>query len=381
MPAKFSEAQTKDVVHGLEGVKAVATIKSKVDGSGEGALFYEGYNISELAEKSSFEEVVFLLLYDKLPNKKELNELEKKLRSYRKLDENVVELLRKAKGHPVAVLRTAVSALSSFDKESEDSSYEANERKALRLIAQIPVIIAVYNRLRKGGELIEPEGNLNTAANFVYMLAGEKDELKSRIMDIILVLHADHGLNASTFAARVTTSTLSDMYSAITSAIGTLKGPLHGGANEQVLKMLLGLEGDVKEWVMGKIAKKEKIMGIGHRVYKGGDPRAKILKRYAKELSEETGKSKLYERLRTIEETVDKEKGLKPNVDFYSALVFHCAGIPPDLFTPIFAMSRIAGWASHVLEQYANNRLLRPKAVYVEELAPLGREYIEIDKR
>jgi len=381
MPIKFSEEQTKEVVHGLEGVKSVATIKSKVDGSGEGALFYEGYSIFDLAEKSCFEEVAYLLLYDKLPTKKELEDFSKTLYSYRSLNSNVVEIIKKLKGHPMAVLRTAVSALSSFDEEAEDFSDSANERRAIKLIAQIPVIIAIYSRLREGKKIIEPDSSLNTAANFVYMLTGQKDELKAKIMDKILILHADHGLNASTFAARVTASTLSDMYSAITSAVGALKGPLHGGANEQVLKMLFSIKGSAREWVLDKLSRKEKIMGIGHRVYKGGDPRAKILKKYAEQLSSQTGNSHLFEKLDMIEKTVYEQKGLKPNVDFYSALVLYCIGIPSDLFTPIFAMSRIAGWTAHVLEQYANNRLIRPKSVYVEELAPLGRNYVEIDKR
>lgn len=379
MPYKFNDEQIKDVIHGLEEIKAVATVKTKVDGSGKGALYYLGYNIVELAEKSNYEEVVFLLLYDKLPSKKELDNFKEKLKQHTDINENVMGIMKKLNPDDdgVASLRTVVSSLSSFDPESE----KADEERAIRLIVQLPVLVAYLQRIREGKDLIRPKPRLSIAENFIYMTAGKEDPVKSKVLDMCLLLLADHGICASTLAARQTASTESDMYSCITSAIGALKGRLHGGANQGAIKMFIEIKGSPEKYILDKLSKKEKIMGIGHRVYKDGDPRARILRRYAKELCEKTNNTKLFEKAVEIETVVYRENGLKANVDFFSSLVYYCLGIPIGLFTAIFAMSRIPGWTAHILEQYANNRLMRPRSVYVEELAPLDRKYIEIEKR
>lgn len=383
LPYRFTKEQTRDVIPGLEGVNAVATVKSKVDGSGKGALYYLGYNIAELAEKSNYEEVAYLLLHDKLPTIKELDDFKNKLKNNLIIDEKTVDIIKTLdiKDHSLASLRTVVSSLSSFDAEAEDSSEKANEEKSIKLVAQLPVLAAFLKRINEGKEIIRPNPSLSIAENFIYMTTGKEDSLKSKVLDLCLVLHADHSLNASTFVARQCASSESDIYSCVTAAIAALKGPLHGGANQGVIKMLLEIKGDTKTYILEKLSRKEKIMGIGHRVYKGGDPRAFILKRYARELSEKTNSSDLFKKAEEIEKIMDEEKGLKANIDLYSAIVFYCLGIPADMFSMIFAMARISGWTAHILEQYANNRLLRPKSVYVEELAPLNKEYIEIKNR
>lgn len=351
---------------GLEGIVATtSSISSIIDG----VLTYRGIDIDELAEHASFEEVMYLLWFGKLPTKSELESLQRDLNAFAAIPEQVIQQLKMfpADANAMAVLRSAVSSLALFDSEAGDMSKEANVRKSIKLQAQIPTIIAAYARIRKGEEPIAPKGNASLAANFLYMLTGKEPEAVAiEALDKALVLHADHELNASTFAARVTVATLSDIYSGITSAIGTLKGPLHGGANEAVMAMLeeVGSVDRVESYINEKLSNKEKIMGFGHRVYKNGDPRAKHLQKMSRELGQLTGNMKWYDMSVKIEEMVTGQKGLKPNVDFYSASVYTALEIPRDLFTPIFAISRTSGWTAHILEQYDNNRLIRPRAEY-----------------
>lgn len=365
---------------GLEGVVALeSSISSIIDG----VLTYRGYNIDDLAYQSTFEEVAFLLWYGRLPKKDELNELKQQLDQYASIPAELLKQIHSypLNTHPMAVLRTAVSSLGMFDQEANDLSKEANLRKAIKLTAQIPTIIAYYARLRNQLEPVEPKPGLGFAANFLYMLNGEEpSELAAQAFDRALILHADHELNASTFAARVTTGTLSDMYSAITTAIGTLKGPLHGGANERVMAMLkeIGSIDRIEAYIQNKLDKKEKIMGFGHRVYKDGDPRAKHLRGMSRQLSEKTGNTLWYEMSIKIEELMAERKSLKPNVDFYSASVYKYLGLNEEFYTPIFAMSRVVGWTSHVLEQYEDNRLIRPRAKYVGEQHQV---YVPIEQR
>lgn len=368
------------VAKGLEGVVALTSgISSIVDG----VLTYRGINIDDLAEKAKFEEVMFLLWKGHLPNQEELNNLKKQLGEQAALPEAVLQQLKAYPNetHPMAALRTAVSALGMYDPDADDNSREANERKAISLAAKMPTIVAALFRIGKGLEPVAPDPSYGYAENFVYMLHGKKPEVTAvEAIDKALILHADHELNASTFAARVTTATLSDMYSAITSAIGTLKGPLHGGANERVMAMLeeIGSLEQVEKVITAKLDNKEKIMGFGHRVYKDGDPRAKHLREMSRQLSEMAGDKKWYEMSVKIEELVVSKKGLKPNVDFYSASTYHYLGIPRKLFTPIFAISRVSGWTAHVLEQYADNRLIRPRAEYT---GPVHQSYIPVENR
>src|SRR5262245_35218321 len=367
---------------GLEGVVAAATRLSDVKGD-IGQLIYCGYDINELAGKVSFEEVVHLLHHDHLPNRKELEELKTLLSGNRELPKGVAEMIRSFPKDtpPMHAIRTAISALGCFDPEAENDSMDENRLKALRLIARIAVITAYFHRSRQGKRLIPPEPSLGEAANFLYMLDGEKpSQEKESTMDMCYVLHADHGMNASTFSARVTIATLSDMYSAITSAIGTLKGPLHGGANEGVIKMLkdIGSPDKVDAYIADCLAQKKKIMGIGHRVYKTLDPRAPHLKRMAQKLSAKLGEPKWIQMSERIAEIMFKEKGLNANVDFYSATVYYSLGIPTDLFTPIFAIARTSGWTAHVIEQLADNRLIRPQSVYT---GPKGLKVVPIEKR
>ncbi|HEX2910763.1 MAG TPA: citrate synthase [Chloroflexia bacterium] len=365
---------------GLEGVVALESSISSIIGS---ELTYRGITIDELAENASYEEVVYLLWYGKLPNRKELDEFNSQLRSSASLPPQVLEQLKSypTDVHPMDLLRTAVSALALYDPDTADMSKEANSRKAIRLTAQIPIIVTAIGRLREGKEPVAPRNDLSVAANFVYMLNGEEpDEVAVKAIDTALVLHADHELNASTFSARSTVSTLADMHSGIVSAIGTLKGPLHGGANEAVMRMLLkiGSMDNVDQFIDDALNNKQKIMGFGHRVYKNGDPRAKFLKKMSKALGELKGETKWYEMSTRIDDVVVREKGLLPNVDFYSASVYYSLGIPIELFTPVFATSRISGWLAHIMEQYADNRLIRPRAEYV---GPVDQHYIPIDER
>lgn len=369
------------VTRGLEGIVATTTsISSIIDDT----LTYVGYNIDDLADNASFEEVIYLLWHRKLPNKSELDELRLQLSENAELPTEVIETIKLFpinSVHPMAVLRTVVSSLGLYDEEADFMDTEANYRKAIRLQAKLPTIVTAFSRLRKGLEPVSPRKDLDFAANFLYMLTGvEPNEIAVEAFNKALVLHADHELNASTFTARVCVATLSDVYSGITSAIGALKGPLHGGANEAVMKMLseIGTLENVDEYIQNKLANKEKIMGFGHRVYRQGDPRAKHLKKMSEKLTNLTGEPMLYQMSTRIEEIVVSEKKLPPNVDFYSASLYHSLGIDHDLFTPIFAVSRVSGWLAHILEQYENNRLIRPRAQYA---GPGKQEYIPIEQR
>ena len=367
---------------GLEGVVAARTTLSDVRGE-IGQLIYAGYDINELAGKVSFEEVVYLLHRDHLPNRKELTELKAALYTERDLPQGVLDLIKllPRSTPPMHALRTIVSALGCFDPECDDDSLDAQRHKAMRLIARVPVGMAYFHRLRQGKGIVHPDHSLGEAANFLYMIDGEKPSPeKVNTMDMCYVLHADHGMNASTFSARVTIATLSDMYSAITTAIGTLKGPLHGGANEGVIKMLkeIGTPDKVDAYVQDCLAQKKKIMGIGHRVYKTLDPRAPHLQRMARILSAKLGEPKWIQMSERIAELMLKEKGLHANVDFYSATVYYSLGIPTDLFTPIFAIARTAGWTAHVLEQLSDNRLIRPQSEYT---GPVGMKVTPIEER
>ena len=370
------------VSKGLEGIIAAHTRLSDVRGD-IGQLIYCGYDINELAGKVSYEEVVHLLYHNHLPNAKELASLKAVLSGYRELPQGVIDVLTNLPKDcpPMHAIRTGVSALGCYDTTADDDNMDAQRRKALRLIAQIPVITAYFHRSRQGLPLVAPDAQLGEAANFLWMIDGEKPSFeKESTVDMCYVLHADHGMNASTFSARVTIATLSDMYSAVTTAIGTLKGPLHGGANEGVIKMLkeIGSLDQVDTYVADCLAQKRKIMGIGHRVYKVLDPRAPHLKRMAQILSSKLGDPKWIQMSERIAEIMLTEKNLHANVDFYSATVYYSLGIPTDLFTPIFAIARTSGWTAHVLEQLADNRLIRPQSVYT---GPVGLTVTPIAER
>ena len=367
---------------GLEGVVAASTRLSDVRGD-IGQLIYCGYDINELAGNVSYEEVVFLLHHNYLPNEHELAELKKTFAEYRELPEGVVDIIRELPRDtpPMHALRTGVSVLGCFDPACDDDSQHDQRRKALRLIAQIPVMTAYFHRHRTRKGLVHPDPALGEAANFLHMINGERPSKEAEsTLDLCYVLHADHGMNASTFSARVTIATLSDMYSAITTAIGTLKGPLHGGANEGVIKMLqeIGSLDKVDGYIDDALAYKRKIMGIGHRVYKVLDPRAPHLKRMAQVLCEKIGDKKWIQMSERIADIMLKKKGLNANVDFYSATVYYSLGIPTDLFTPIFAIARTSGWTAHVLEQLADNRLIRPQSIYT---GPVGLKIVPLDQR
>lgn len=376
-------ADVKSFKAGLEDVVAADSSICYIDGD-RGILSYRGIDIHELAEKSTFEEVCFLLWEGRLPRREELEEVRGAIGAERGLPPEMLELLSSVVPHltPMDALRTMVSALAETDPDVRDMSRPANRRKAVRLTGQIGTIVAAHHRLRQGQPVVTPDPSLGHAEDFLRMLKGSKPSAEAeRAFDVALVLHADHELNASTFAARVTAATLSDMHSAITSAVATLKGPLHGGANEAVLKMLveIGSLDRVDEYIHEKLARKEKIMGFGHRVYHTEDPRATQLRSMSKALAESSGETKLYDMSRRIEKILNEEKKLNSNVDFYSASVYSMLGIPADLFTPIFAVSRVSGWAAHVLEQYEHNRLIRPRAEYVGPEYP--QPYVPIDKR
>jgi citrate synthase len=367
---------------GLEGIVAAQSSISDVNGD-EGKLIYAGYDIHDLAQHATFEEVIYLLWNGKLPTAVELATLKSQLNSEAGLPSEIIDLIRllPKTANPMEMLRTVVSALGLYDPDGADNSLEANARKAIRLTAKFPIIVTTFQRVRNGQQPVHPHEGLSLAGNFLYTLTGEEpDEVATRTMDVAFVLHADHELNASTFAARVTAATMSDMYSAIVSAIGTLKGPLHGGANEGVINYLLeiGSVEAVEAWVKDAFAHKKKIMGFGHRVYRTVDPRATHLVEMSRQLGERTGETKWYEMSRKMEEIVTREKHLNANVDFYSASTYYALGIPTDLFTPIFACSRISGWTAHVLEQFRNNRLIRPRAEYI---GPRGLKYVPIEER
>ena len=373
------------IAKGLEGIIANSTSLSDVLGK-EGVLIYAGYDINELAGKATYEEIVYLLWHGALPNRAELDELKAKLRSERELPRGLVDFIKSTprNANPMDVMRTAVSMLGLYDSglSDEDSRQDADHRRAISITAKIGVIAAYFHRARQGLELPKVRDDLSEAAHFLYLLNGtEPSPEAEKTLDVAYVLHADHGMNASTFSARVTIATLSDFYSAITSAIGTLKGPLHGGANEGVIHMLLeiGNENKVDEWVEEQLAQKKKIMGIGHRVYKVLDPRAPHLRTMAVKLSEELGEPKWIRMSERIAAIMKEKKGLNANVDFYSATVYYSLGIPTDMFTPIFAISRTSGWTAHVLEQLSDNRLYRPLSAYVGP--PVGKKFVAIDER
>jgi citrate synthase len=369
---------------GLEGIVAAATRLSDVQGD-KGVLIYCGYNIDELAGKISYEECVYLLHHGQLPTRSQLDELKQRLVAQRELPQGVIDFIKAAPkdANPMDVIRTGVSMLGLYesnDNPTEDD-LDYNRRRAKSIIAKIPIITAYFHRARQGKPLLPPSKTLGEAANFLYLINGtEPNQEMVDTMDLCYVLHADHGMNASTFAARVTIATLTDMYSAVTSAIGTLKGPLHGGANEGVIKMLkeIGSLDKVDAWVDNALAQKKKIMGIGHRVYKVLDPRAPHLKAMAIRLSKKIGETKWIDMSERIAKIMKEKKGLNANVDFYSATVYYSLGIPTDLFTPIFAIARTSGWTAHILEQLADNRLIRPMSEYT---GPVELKVVPIDQR
>lgn len=357
------------ITTGLRGVAVGTSSISDVIGD-KGELIYQGYNIHDLAEHSTFEEVIFLLWNQRLPNRTELTDLEQSLRGSYTVPAELIDLMKQfpREADPIDVLRTAISALEFYDANARDISRETSIKTAIRLTAQFPTIVAAGDRIRRGLEVIQPDPRLSIAANFLYMLRGEKpSERETRIFDVCLILHADHELNASTFTARVVAGTLADMYAAVTAAIGALSGPLHGGANTAVMKTLLeiGSVENVEPFIKKALTDKRKIMGFGHAVYKTEDPRATHLRKFSKEMGDAAGDSRWYEMSRKVEGEMLSQKGLYPNVDFFSASTYYMMGIPLDLYTPIFAVSRISGWTGHILEQYADNKLIRPRAEYI----------------
>src|ERR1700680_1951129 len=380
----MSSVTTNHPPKGLEGVVATISKICYIDGD-RGVLAYRGIDIHELADQSNFEETCYRLWFGKLPTRVELRQLHDRLAEERTLGASVIALLRDGPHHalPMDVLRTAVSALSFYDPEEKNNDRKANVDKAIRITSQIAMIVAAYDRIRKGLPLVEPDRSLSHAANFLLMLNGKvPSPTAERALDIALILHADHELNASTFAARVTAATLSDMHSAITSAIGALKGPLHGGANEAVFQILQGIDhskADPIVYVKGMLAQKKKVAGFGHRVYHTEEDRATHLRKMSHDLGESRGQRQWYDMSEKIEHFIKAEKKLNANVDFYSASTYHTLGIDLDLFTPIFAVSRISGWGAHVIEQLDDNRLIRPRAEYMGPEYP--NRYVPIDKR
>jgi citrate synthase len=369
---------------GLEGIVAANSGICWIDGEA-GVLSYRGIDIHELAVKSTFEETTYLLWNGMLPNELALREFQSQCALAREIDQRIIDMLKEfpRSATPMEVLRTAVSALSFYDADEKDNSHDANVRKSYHLTAQIAMIVAIYDRIRKGLDIVPPDRSLNHAGNFLWMLNGEKpSETATRTLDIALILHADHELNASTFAARVIAATLSDIHSAITCAIGALKGPLHGGANEAVMRLLYEIDkagADPVEYVKGMLAARQKISGFGHRVYKTEDPRATHLRKMSEQLGKDSGQPKWYEMSRAIELYVNADKKLNANVDFYSASTYATLGIDIDLYTPIFAISRISGWCAHVIEQLDDNRLIRPRAEYIGPAYPSP--YVAMEER
>src|SRR5437868_2781795 len=383
---KAKQGSASAVATGLRGVIAAASSIGDVNGE-KGELIYQGLDIHDLATKSTFEEVVFVLWNGRLPKRAELDELKENLAASYELPWQAIELIKgmcarvPKETDPMDMLRTVVSALAFFDQEKRDLSREASIRVATRLTARFPTIVAAIDRVRNGNEIIQPKAQLNIATNFLYMLKGEMpDEFDAHVLDVALILQADHELNASTFTARVVAGTLADMYSAVTAALGALSGPLHGGANTAIMKILLEIDSvdQVESYVKDALSKKKKIMGFGHAVYKTEDPRATHLRRFSKEMGDRKGNPKWYEITAKLEEIMKREKNLLPNVDAYSASTYYMMGIPLDLYTPIFAISRISGWTAHILEQYADNKLIRPRAEYV---GPRNVPYVPIDER
>jgi citrate synthase len=380
----MSTVTTAQTAKGLEGVVATTSSICYIDGD-KGVLAYRGYDIHDLADHATFEEVCYLLWFGRLPNAEELKQLRSRMAQGRELGAAIYDSLRRAPKHvpPMDMLRTMVSELSYYDPEYSKNDHDANINKAIRLTSQIAMLVASYDRIRKGKPTVEADRSLSHAANFLLMLNGTPPSATAeRALDIALILHADHELNASTFAARVTAATLSDMHSAITSAVGTLKGPLHGGANEAVFKILLAIDGDGAdpvEYVKGLLAQKKKMPGFGHRVYHTEDPRATHLRQMSRDLGHASGNPKWFDYSNKIEQFVKADKKLNANVDFYSASTYHTLGIDVDLFTPIFAVSRVSGWTAHVIEQLDDNRLIRPRAEYAGPVWP--QKYVPLEKR
>ncbi len=365
---------------GLRGVVAAQSAIGDVNGD-EGKLIYQGYDIHDLAENSTFEEVVFLLWNERLPKKDELANLTEELRSNYKVPAEVIDMMKRfpKDADPMDVLRTSVSALDFYDTEGHGTDREHALKAAIRVTGQIGTLAAAWDRIRNSKDIVEPDTSLGIAENFLYMLRGERpDADEARMFDIALILHADHELNASTFTTRVVAGTLADMYGAVTAGIAALAGPLHGGANTNVMKMLIEIDNPAKidAWVDKALEEKRKIMGIGHAVYKTEDPRATWLRKFSKQLGEKKGETKWFEMSERIEKLMHEKKGMFPNVDFYSASTYYLMGIPLDLYTPIFAVSRISGWTGHILEQYGNNKLIRPRAEYIgkrdQKYVPIG---------
>ncbi len=380
--AQTANGEAPKLVKGLEGVLALETELSFIDGQ-EGVLLYRGYEISDLAKNASFEEVAYLLWNGEMPKQSQLDELNRQFREERPVHPDIIDHLRHHTPNdavPMSALRTVISMLGLYDEEAEDDSPEANMRKSIRLTAKLPTLVAAFDRVRKGLQPVAPKQEGSIAFDFLYMLNGEEPgPAAEEIMDAALVLHAEHGLNASTFTARVIGSTLSDIYSSVTGAMGALKGPLHGGANIKVMEMLLELDAsgeDASAYIERKLAAGERIMGMGHRVYKTIDPRATILHGMLEGLSDEKGERKWLEMSDTIANAVTEAKGLNANVDFFSASVYYLLGIERDLYTPIFAVSRMTGWTAHLLEQWEENRLIRPRAGYIgprdKTVKPIG---------
>lgn len=367
---------------GLRGVVAAQSAIGDVNGE-QGILIYQGYDIHDLAENSTFEEVIFLLWNGRLPSKVELEDLSSDIRTNYEAPTEVIEMMKAfpKDADPMDVLRTSVSALDFYDLTGHGTDRENAMRSAIKLTGQIGTLTAAWERIRNGKETIAPDKSLGIADNFLYMLRGERaDADEVRMFDVCLILHADHELNASTFTTRVVAGTLADMYGAVTAGIAALAGPLHGGANTNVMKMLIEIDdpAKVEVWVDEALTSKKKIMGIGHAVYKTEDPRATWLRKYSKQMAEKKGETKWYEMSQAIEKMMLDKKGMYPNVDFYSASTYYLMGIPLDLFTPIFAISRVSGWTGHILEQYSNNKLIRPRAEYIGKR---DQKYIAIDER
>ena len=367
---------------GLRGVVAAQSAIGDVNGE-EGKLIYQGYDIHDLAENSTFEEVVFLLWNGRLPNKAELEEHTARIRRNYEAPKEVIDLMKQypKDSNPMDVLRTAVSSLDLYDPKGQGTDRESAVGAAVRITGQIGTIAAAWERIRSGKEVVAPDNNLTIAENFLYMLRGEKaDADEARMFDIALILHADHELNASTFTTRVVAGTLADMYGCVTAGIAALAGPLHGGANTNVMKMLIEIDDPSKidAWVEDALEHKKKIMGIGHAVYKTEDPRATWLRKFSKTMGEKKGEMKWFEMSQRIEQLMHEKKGMYPNVDFYSASTYYLMGIPLDLFTPIFAVARIAGWTAHVMEQHKNNRIIRPTDDYI---GPFGKKVLPMDQR
>ena len=375
-----------ELKRGLEGVLVAESDLSYIDGD-DGQLIYRGYTIEELAREASYEETLYLLWHGELPTREQLDDFSQQMVEARELRDGVLDIVRElaeAEEEPMAAVRTITSALSAYDPDADAdvTNSMANDRKSRRITAKMPTALAAYNRIRNGNEPVAPREDLSHAANFLYMLNDEEpDDVLAETFDMALVLHADHGLNASTFSALVTTSTLADLHSGVTAAIGTLSGSLHGGANANVMRMLQSIdesEKDPVDWVVDALERGERVAGFGHRVYNVKDPRAKILGEESEALGEAAGDRKWYEMSVAIEEYIAEEKGLAPNVDFYSATTYYQMGIPIDLYTPIFAVSRVGGWIAHILEQWDDNRLIRPRARYT---GPKNETFVPVDER